>query len=96
MQSSNESSALRRPNFSLVSVNTRTALAARPPHPYASALFVDFMLSLSGQEIMAGQGRSVSRKDVNYLVDPGQNKLQVVFYENGMIERTSSFKRTIS
>jgi hypothetical protein len=54
-------------------------IAARPPIPHASALFVDFMLSKS--EIMAGQGRWVSRKDVKYLVDPGQKKLQVVSYE---------------
>ena len=33
------------------------------------------------KEIMAGQGRWVSRKDVKYLVDPGQKKLQVVSYE---------------
>ena len=56
-------------------------IASRPPHPHASALFVDFMLSKSGQEIMASQGRWVSRKDVKYLVDPGQKKLQVVSYE---------------
>jgi hypothetical protein len=30
---------------------------------------------------MIGQGRWVSRKDVKYLVDPGQKKLQVVSYE---------------
>ena len=56
-------------------------IAYRPPHPYASALFVDFMLSKSGQEIMAGQGRWVTHKAVKYLVDPGQKKLQVVPYE---------------
>ena len=49
---------------------------SRPPAP-----FVDFMLSKSGQEIMASQGRWVRRKDVKYLVDPGQKKLQVVSYE---------------
>ena len=63
-------------------------IAAHPPHPRTSALFVDFMLSKSGQEIMAGQGRWVSRKDVKYLVDPGQKKLQVVSYENGVTEPT--------
>ena len=31
---------------------------------------------------MVGQGRWVSRKDVKYLVGPGQKKLQVVSYEN--------------
>ena len=56
-------------------------VAARPPHPHAAALFVDFMLAKKGQEIMANQGRWVSRKDVKYQVDPGQRKLQVVSQE---------------
>ena len=56
-------------------------VAARPPHPHTAALFVDFMLSRKGQEIMANQGRWVSRKDVKYQVDPGQRKLQVVSQE---------------
>jgi len=56
-------------------------VAARPPHPHAAALFVDFMLSKKAQEMMAGQGRWVSRKDVKYQVDPGTRKLQVVSQE---------------
>lgn len=56
-------------------------VAARPPHPHAAALLVDFMLSKKGQEIMANQGRWVSRKDVKYQVDPGPRKLQVVSQE---------------
>lgn len=56
-------------------------VAAKPPHPHAAALFVDYMLSKKAQEIMAGQGRWVSRKDVKYQVDPGARKLQVVSHE---------------
>jgi iron(III) transport system substrate-binding protein len=56
-------------------------VAARPPHPHAAALFVDFMLSKKAQEIMATQGRWVSRKDIKYLVDPSARKLQVVSQE---------------
>ncbi len=56
-------------------------VAAKPPHPHGAALFVDYMLSKKAQEIMAGQGRWVSRKDVKYQVDPGARKLQVVSHE---------------
>lgn len=56
-------------------------VAAKPPHPHAAALFVDFMLSKKAQEVMANQGRWVSRKDVKYQVDPGARKLQVVSHE---------------
>ena len=56
-------------------------IAARPPHPHGAALFVDFMLAKKAQEIMANQGRWVSRKDVKYQVDPGQRKQQVVSHE---------------
>ena len=41
----------------------------------------DFMLTTKTQEIMANQGRWVSRKDVKYQVDPGQRKQQVVSHE---------------
>jgi iron(III) transport system substrate-binding protein len=53
-------------------------IGARAPHPHAAALFVDFLLSKRGQEIMAAQGRWVARPDVKYLVDPGNRKVQVV------------------
>lgn len=53
-------------------------IGARAPHPHSAALFVDFLLSLRGQEVMAAQGRWVSRQDVKYLVDPGNRRVQTV------------------
>ena len=53
-------------------------IGARAPHPHSAALFVDFLLSKRGQEVMAAQGRWVGRQDVKYLVDPGNRKVQVV------------------
>ena len=53
-------------------------IGARAPHPHSAALFVDFLLSKRGQEVMAGQGRWVSRQDVKYLVDPGNRRVQTV------------------
>jgi iron(III) transport system substrate-binding protein len=53
-------------------------IGARAPHPHGAALFVDFLLSKRGQEVMAAQGRWVSRQDVKYLVDPGTRRVQTV------------------
>jgi iron(III) transport system substrate-binding protein len=53
-------------------------IGARAPHPHSAALFVDFLLSKRGQEVMAAQGRWVSRQDVKYLVDPGNRRVQTV------------------
>ena len=53
-------------------------IGARAPHPHSAALFVDFLLSQRGQEVMAAQGRWVSRQDVKYLVDPGNRRVQIV------------------
>lgn len=38
-------------------------------HPHAAALFVDFLLSKPGQDLMAAQGRWTSRRDANYFTD---------------------------
>ncbi len=57
---------------------TAVWIAANAPHRYAAALFADFLLSRKGQELMAAQGRWVSRKDVPYLLDPGARKVQMV------------------
>jgi iron(III) transport system substrate-binding protein len=53
-------------------------IGARAPHPHGAALFVDFLLSKRGQEVMAAQGRWVSRQDVKFLVDPGNRRVQTV------------------
>ena len=53
-------------------------IGARAPHPHSAALFVDFLLSKRGQEVMAAQGRWVSRQDVKYLVDPGARRVLTV------------------
>ena len=53
-------------------------ISARAPHPHGAALFVDFLISKRGQEVMAAQGRWVGRQDVKYLVDPGARKVQIV------------------
>ncbi len=57
---------------------TAVWIAAHAPHRHAAALFADFLLSRKGQELMAAQGRWVSRKDVPYLLDPGARKVQMV------------------
>jgi len=54
------------------------AIVARAPHPYASALFLDYHLSKEASEIMVKrQGRWAPRKDVPWTVEP-QGELHVV------------------
>jgi iron(III) transport system substrate-binding protein len=40
------------------------ALARRAPHPNSGRLYIDFVLSVEGQEIMASVGRTVVRPGV--------------------------------
>ena len=63
--------------FVPVKTPTTVSLAAGAPHPHAAALFVDFLLSQQGQEIMAKQRRWVSRKDVRYLSDLRGKKMLI-------------------
>ena len=63
--------------FVAVKTPTTISIAAGAPHAHAAALWVDFLLSKPAQEIMASQGRWVSRKDVGYLVDLKGRKMQI-------------------
>ena len=67
--------------FVPVKTPTTISIAAGAPHAHAAALWVDFLLSKPGQEIMASQGRWVSRKDVGYLVDLKGRKMQIPLSE---------------
>jgi iron(III) transport system substrate-binding protein len=63
----------------LVPVKTPTtvSISSGAPHPFAAALFVDFLLSKPGQEVMAAQGRWVSRKDGKYFADLKGKTMQI-------------------
>ena len=63
--------------FVPVKTPTVVSIASRAPHPHAAALFVDFLLSKQGQEIMASQGRWASRRDVRYWVDLKGKKMHI-------------------
>jgi iron(III) transport system substrate-binding protein len=63
--------------FVPVKTPTTISIAAGAPHVHAAALFVDFLLSKPGQEVMAAQGRWVSRRDVGYLIDFKGKKMQI-------------------
>ncbi len=43
---------------------TPVALAKQPPHPYAAALFIDFVLGEEGQMILVDSGRIPARRGV--------------------------------
>src|SRR6266481_421437 len=65
-------------NQTIVRPPSIIAILARAPHPYASALFLDYHLSKEASEIMVkSQGRWTPRKDVPWTVEP-QGDLHVV------------------
>ena len=63
--------------FVPVKTPTTVSISSGAPHPHAAALFVDFLLSKAGQDLMAGQGRWVSRKDGSYFADLKGKKMQI-------------------
>ena len=63
--------------FVAVKTPTTVSIASGAPHPHAAALFVDFLLSKPGQDLMAGQGRWVSRNDGSYFADLKGKKMQI-------------------
>lgn len=67
--------------FVPVKTPTTVSIAAGAPHPHAAALFVDFLLSKPGQDLLASQGRWASRRDVNYFADIKGKKMQIASLE---------------
>jgi iron(III) transport system substrate-binding protein len=63
--------------FVPVKTPTTVSISAGAPHPHAAALFVDFLLSRPGQELLASQGRWASRKDASYFADLRGKKMQI-------------------
>ncbi|HEX9452862.1 MAG TPA: extracellular solute-binding protein, partial [Candidatus Binatia bacterium] len=63
--------------FVPVKTPTTVSISSGAPHPHAAALFVDFLLSKPGQDLLASQGRWASRKDVNYFADIKNKKMQI-------------------
>jgi iron(III) transport system substrate-binding protein len=67
--------------FVPVKTPTTVSISSAAPHPHAAALFVDFLLSKSGQDLLASQGRWASRKDANYFADLKGKKMQIASAE---------------
>jgi iron(III) transport system substrate-binding protein len=63
--------------FVPVKTPTTVSISSGAPHPHAAALFVDFLLSQPGQDIMVAQGRWASRKDADYFTDLKGKRMQV-------------------
>jgi iron(III) transport system substrate-binding protein len=61
-----------------VPVKTPTAVYAssNPPHPHTMALFIDFLLSKKGQEIMERHGRWVAHKEIS-SAEVGDKKILI-------------------
>ena len=63
--------------FVSVKTPTTVSISSGAPHFHAAALFVDFLLSKPGQDIMVAQGRWASRKDADYFADLKGKRMQV-------------------
>ncbi|MFQ5849247.1 MAG: ABC transporter substrate-binding protein [Candidatus Binatia bacterium] len=44
------------------------ALPKQPPHPSAARLWIDYILSRKGQEVLRNFGRNITRKDLDHLL----------------------------
>jgi iron(III) transport system substrate-binding protein len=67
--------------FVPVKTPTTVSISSAAPHPHGAALFVDFLLSKPGQDLLASQRRWVSRNDVNYFADVKDKKMQIALPE---------------
>jgi len=67
--------------FVPVKTPTTVSISSGAPHPHGAALFVDFLLSKPGQDLLASQRRWVSRNDVNYFADVKDKKMQIALPE---------------
>lgn len=67
--------------FVPVKTPTAVSISAGAPHPHAAALFVDFLLSKAGQDLLVSQGRWASRKDASYFADLKGKKMQIAAVE---------------
>jgi iron(III) transport system substrate-binding protein len=63
--------------FVPVKTPTTVSISSGAPHPHAAALFVDFLLSKPGQDIMVAQGRWASRRDAGYFADLKGKRMQI-------------------
>ena len=63
--------------FVPVKTPTTISISSGALHLHAAALFVDFLLSKPGQDIMVAQGRWASRKDAGYFADLKGKKMQI-------------------
>ncbi|HEY2989308.1 MAG TPA: extracellular solute-binding protein [Candidatus Binatia bacterium] len=71
----------------IVAALRRIALSARPSHPSTAKLFIDFILSKEGQEIIRAQGRVPARSDVEPLsakLEQSKLKLKAIPQDLGL------------
>ena len=71
----------------IVAALRRVALSARPAHPSTAKLFIDFILSKEGQEIIRAQGRVPARSDVESLspkMEQSKLKLKAIPHDLGL------------
>jgi iron(III) transport system substrate-binding protein len=72
------------------------ALGARPPHPNAGKVFIDFFLDEEGLRLMAGIGEFVTRKGI-YPPLPDADKIEMVekdeLDQKGFAEKMAAYRK---
>ena len=69
----------------------QVGVAAKAPHPNAARLFVDFVLSREGQEVLRNEGRIVNRRDVAPLTASlDASKLELFRISSKVVGRLNS------
>ena len=72
----------------------QVGIAAKAPHPNAARLFLDFILSREGQEILRNEGRIVNRRDLAPLTPAlDASKLDLFRVSSSVIGRLNSIAR---
>ncbi|MFC1815220.1 ABC transporter substrate-binding protein [Thermodesulfobacteriota bacterium] len=82
----------RAPVQPLVAVPSGYGLTARPSHPYAAKLFLDFVLSKEGQKIFMKVGRQVVRSDL-FGEQEALKNLQLVPLDPSMGEQMAYYTK---
>jgi ABC-type Fe3+ transport system substrate-binding protein len=70
-------------------------LSARPPHPSAARLFLNFVLSREGQKLMQTPGRLVARSDMAAEQPAAMRQLKIVPVDPGLAEKLDYYAKQL-
>ena len=86
MSSQNSQFKIRQPVRAVVEEIHPFGVSANAPHPNAARLFVDFILSKEGQQMIASFFRVPTRTDVSAIVPRMKKGLNLVPWDSSMVD----------